>query len=67
MDLAQITNATAAWLDVWRHGSAHPRVVLASLRRLATQARDPQARAVVERAQLVAASVPFGSVQAFAA
>ena len=67
MDLAQIADAAAAWLDVWRHGSAHPSVVLASLRRLATQARDPQARAAVERARLMAASVPFGSVQAFAA
>ena len=67
MDLEQITDAAAAWLDVWRHGSAHPSVVLASLRRLTTQARDPQARAVVERARLAAASVPFGSVRAFAA
>ena len=67
MDPTQIADAAAAWLDVWRHGSAHPAVVLAALRRLAAQARDLEARAVVEHAQLVAASVPFGSVQAFVA
>ena len=67
MDSTQLTNATAAWLDVWRHGSAHPTIVLASLRRLATQARDPQSRAAVERARQAVAAVPFGSVEAVAA
>ena len=67
MDIVQITDAAAAWLDVWCRGSAHPSVVLASLRRLAAQAQDGQARAAVERARLAVAAVPYGSVQAFTA
>ena len=68
MDLMQIANATAAWVDVWRHGSAHPSIVLAALRRLAERvAPDPQAAALVEDGRRVVASVPFGSIQAFAA
>ena len=68
MDLMQIANATAAWVDVWRHGSAHPSVILAALRRLAERVGgDPEAVAVVEDGRRVVASVPFGSIQAFAA
>ncbi len=67
MDRTQLVNATAAWVDVWRHGSAHPTTVIAALRRLAARAQDdPAALAIVRRGQAMVASVPFGSVQAFA-
>jgi glutathione S-transferase len=66
MDQARISDAAAAWLDLWCHGGAHPGVVLASFRRLEAQARDPRALAAVERARRVAARVPFGSIQDFA-
>ena len=63
MDLDQITSATAAWIETWLHGNAHPRVVLAALSRLASQATgDPRAIAVVERGRRTVASAPFGSV-----
>ena len=64
MDLRQVANETAAWVEVWLHGNAQPRVVLAALSRLGDRAAgDPAALAIVERGQRVVATHPFGSVQ----
>lgn len=66
MDLAHLTSTTAAWIEAWQHGSTHPTVVLASLRRLDERTcHDPRAHAIVGHAQRVMASIPFGSVQEF--
>ena len=63
MDLDRITSATAAWIETWLHGNAHPRVVLAALSRLAGQAAgNPRALAIVERGRRTVAGIPFGSV-----
>lgn len=67
MDLDRFASTTAAWLDVWRHGSAHPTVVQNALQRLAAQALEPETRAVIAQARMVVAAIPYGSVQPFAA
>ncbi len=64
MDLRQIENATAAWVEAWLHGNAQPGVVLDALRRLAERtAPDPIAHAHVRHGQRLIASYPFGSIQ----
>ena len=67
LDLDRFATSTAAWLEVWRHGSAHPTVIRSALDRLAAQARGPEALALVAHARMVVAAVPYGSVQPFAA
>ena len=64
MDLRQIENATAAWVEAWLHGNAQPGVVRDALRRLAERAApDPIAQARVRRGQRLIECYPFGSVQ----
>lgn len=67
MELDRLARATAAWLDVWRHGSAHPDVIRDALFHLAAQACGPERLALAEHARLVVASVPYGSARPFAA
>ncbi len=63
MDLEQVANETAAWVEAWMHGNAQPRVVLAALQRLGLRATgDPEAMAIVERGWRAVAATPFGSV-----
>ena len=68
MDVERVANTTAAWVEAWLHGNAQPLVILASLRRLASQSADqPQAQAIVERGQRIVSTTPFGSIsQSFA-
>lgn len=64
MDLQQVTNATAAWVEAWMYGNAQPKVVLLALASLGRQHADqPRALAIVERGRAVIANNPFGSVQ----
>ena len=64
MDLHHVADATAAWVETWLHGNAHPRVVMDALQRLGRQhAQQPQALAIVERGLRVIATNPFGSIQ----
>lgn len=67
MDANRLAAAAAAWIAVWRHGSAHPAVVRGALDGLAAQARSAEARAAVAHARALLAAVPYGSVQPFAA
>ena len=63
MDLEQVANETAAWVAVWMHGNAQPRVVLAALQRLGLRATgDPEAMAIVKGGWRAVAATPVGWV-----
>ena len=64
MDPERVASESAARVEVWLHGNAHPRPVLEELRGLGPRAAsDPAVLAIVERDRRVVAATLFGSVQ----